>query len=339
MLSIDLTQDQYLYLHRILDSLHQNNRWPTYRELDQWFTRSYPDLDIEQIWKSLPPSLTNFMDLNQPDSQATLTFPAFYLLEKNAPFFDVFLQAIKLCVEAYVDAEQPEISSETILRLNPFLPSWWEQVVHQVGLLLKEEPNIWLQFGWTEQSGHWKCTPAREVRRFRGITTIEDYLEKRDLPRKQVQGSVRVSALDIPIVLSAQSIQIHPDIHAKCWGLYQQGNYDDAIFNATKALEVAVRTKANLPDTSIGKDVINTAFSLKNPLLRYHAIDAEQEGMMSLLRGIIQVYKNPQSHRHVGVQSQVECLGLLLMCSNLLFVIDTLQVEDQGNTEKGEEMR
>jgi uncharacterized protein (TIGR02391 family) len=139
---------------------------------------------------------------------------------------------------------------------------------------------------------------------------------------------------DTTVVLSAEVVQLHPAIREKCWSLYTQGNYDDAIFNATKALEVAVRTKANLPDTCIGKDVINTAFSSKNPLLRYSRIDAEQEGMMSLLRGIIQVYKNPQSHRHVGVQNQTECLGLLLMCSNGLSVIDTLQVEDQGEERK-----
>lgn len=43
---------------------------------------------------------------------------------------------------------------------------------------------------------------------------------------------------------------------------------------------------------------------------------------MSLLRGIIQVFKNPQSHRFVGVQSKSECLGVLLICSNLLYVVD-----------------
>ena len=45
---------------------------------------------------------------------------------------------------------------------------------------------------------------------------------------------------------------------------------------------------------------------------------------MSLLRGIIQVYKNPQSHRHVGVQNKSECLGMMLICSNLLNIIDAL---------------
>ncbi len=98
--------------------------------------------------------------------------------------------------------------------------------------------------------------------------------------------------------------------------------YDDAILNATKALEVAIRTKAKLPQSCVGVDVVNTAFSLKKPILRYSTENAEQEGMMSLLRGIIQVFKNPQSHRFVGVQSNSECLSVMLMCSNLLYVVD-----------------
>ena len=64
---------------------------------------------------------------------------------------------------------------------------------------------------------------------------------------------------------------------------------------------------------------------MKKPLLLYSTSDAEQEGMMSLLRGIIQVFKNPHSHRFVGVQNKSECLGVLLMCSNLLYVVDNTE--------------
>lgn len=122
------------------------------------------------------------------------------------------------------------------------------------------------------------------------------------------------------------NLEIHPEIYARCWNLYSARRYDDAILNATKALEGAVRTKAKLTPTSVGVDVMTAAFSPKKPFLRYSRIDAEQEGMMSLLRGIIQVFKNPQSHRFVGVQSKSECLAVLLMCSNLLHVVENAEV-------------
>ena len=87
-----------------------------------------------------------------------------------------------------------------------------------------------------------------------------------------------------------------------------------------------MRTRAKLPPTSVGVEAITTAFSPKKPLLRSSTIDAEQEGMMSLLRGIIQVFKNPHSHRFVGVQSKSECLAVLLMCSKLLHVVEHAEI-------------
>ena len=88
---VNLTGDQRLYLQQIFNCLRQNNRWPTFGELDQWFTYYYPDLDIEEIWKSLPQGLTNYMDLNLPENQATLTIPAIYLLENNREALSIFL--------------------------------------------------------------------------------------------------------------------------------------------------------------------------------------------------------------------------------------------------------
>jgi hypothetical protein len=64
---VDLTKEQRLYLQQIFDRFRQNSRWPTFGELDQWFTYYHPDLDIEEIWKSLPPGLTNYMDINRLD--------------------------------------------------------------------------------------------------------------------------------------------------------------------------------------------------------------------------------------------------------------------------------
>jgi uncharacterized protein (TIGR02391 family) len=320
---MELTEEQRLYLQRIFDFLREQNRWPTYRALDQWFTSYHVHLDIEEIWKSLPPGLTNVMDLNQPESRATLTVPAIYLLENNHDALTAFLEIVKLGVNTYLHSPDGklEISSKSILQKDPLS---WDIAVRQAGALLSVEPNIWLSFTGPDLSGHWQCTLAREVRRFRGIVTIEEYLEKRDLPRQIVNPSSIVSTPDTSIPLPAQFVRLHPDIHTKCWSSYTRGDYDNAIFNATKAIEVAVRSKARLPDDLVGASLIAQAFRTDSPILTYSTVKAEQEGMMALLRGMILVYKNPQSHRHVGVQNKSECLGILLVCSSLLYIIDTL---------------
>src|SRR5258708_9713231 len=110
---VNLTGDQRLYLQQIFNWLRQNNRWPTFGELDQWFTMYHADLDIEEIWKSLPQGLTNYMDLNQPERRATLTVPAIYVLKDNGNVLRPFLEVIKICADIYIrsSAEKLEISS------------------------------------------------------------------------------------------------------------------------------------------------------------------------------------------------------------------------------------
>ncbi len=183
---VNLTGDQRLYLQQIFNCLRQNNRWPTFGELDQWFTYYYPDLDIEEIWKSLPQGLTNYMDLNQPENQATLTIPAIYLLENNRDALSIFLALLKRCVDTYMrlPANDITISSERILQEHAFA---WDIAVLQGGLLLRAEdaPRIWKSFTDPDESGRWECTLDRQVKRFRNVTTIEEYLEKRNLSPSQ----------------------------------------------------------------------------------------------------------------------------------------------------------
>jgi uncharacterized protein (TIGR02391 family) len=330
MQPIQLTEIQFLYLQRIFDCLQGQNQWPTYHELDQWFTCYHEDLDIEEIWKSLPEGLTNYMDLNQPENRAILTVPAISLLKNNQHVLSAFLEVIKRSVDIYKlsPVERPEMSSEMLLQGDPL---WWEIGVYKAGLLLQNEPMIWSSFTGPDQSHQWQCTLVRAIRRFRGITTIEDYLEKRDPPRAPASGSLPPSETPVSpgISIPSQQILLHPDIHARCWSFYTQGDYDNAIFTATKAVEIAVRHKAQLPDDLVGANLITQAFKSSTPLLTYSTLGAEQEGMMALLRGMILVYKNPQSHRHVGVQDTSECLAILLMCSNLLYTIDTLSLHEQ----------
>jgi hypothetical protein len=185
---VDLTEEQHLYLQRIFDIFRSESRWPTFGELDQWFTYYHPDLDIEEIWKSLPQGLTNYMDLNQLQNRATLTIPAVYQLDNNAQAITAFLEILKLCVYTYMRSPSSTgdltIRSEKILQDNALA---WDIAVHQGGLLLFAESGvgIWKSFGGPDASGNWNCTLDRPVRRFRGVTTIEGYLEKRDPPHSQ----------------------------------------------------------------------------------------------------------------------------------------------------------
>ncbi len=328
MESIDLTDEQRLYLQAIFDYFREYGKWPTHTYLERQFLRTHPDLDIEEIAQSFPAGLTSQVDSLNTESKAILTVPAIYQFWGPVQELSTFILVIETCVENYYSSggETRSLSSADLARDNP---TWRDNAIRKVGLLLLGEPRIWSTFAGPDNDGDWSCVIAKDIRRFRGVKTIEQYLEKRNIPKKITSQPI-IPDIEVPIVVPANDIQLHPDILSRCWDLYATQKYDDAILNATKALEVAVRTKANLPQSCVGVDVVNTAFSLKKPVLRYSTSDAEQEGMMSLLRGIIQVFKNPHSHRFVGVQNKSDCLGVLLMCSNLLYVVDNAEYVKNG---------
>lgn len=61
---------------------------------------------------------------------------------------------------------------------------------------------------------------------------------------------------------------LHPDIREDVWALYHRGKYDTAVFEAMKAVEVAVREAAGLSARDIGTDLMRTAFEPVNgPLI------------------------------------------------------------------------
>ncbi len=323
MESMNLTNEQRLYLQAILNYFREYGKWPTHKHLERQFIRTHPDLDIEEIVQSLPDGLTSPVDLWNAESKAALTVPAIFQCWGSVQELNTFVSVIEICVETYFNSEGEtrSLSSVDLARDNPI---WRDNAIRKVGLLLLGEGVIWSTFTGPDDKGDWSCVIAKEIRRFREVKIIEQYLEKRNLSRKVTSQPIMPVMTDSEVV-SAYDLQLHPDILSRCWDLYISQKYDDAILNATKALEVAIRAKARLSDDIVGATLVNRAFKPDKPILRYSNIDAEQEGIMSLLRGIIQVFKNPQSHRFVGVQSKSECLSVLLMCSNLLFVIENVE--------------
>jgi uncharacterized protein (TIGR02391 family) len=325
---VNLSEQQRLYLQTIFDHLHAYGKWPTDKYLEKNLFQTCPGLDAEQVLGSFSVGeLINVSSYADGHVEVSLTVPATRLCYDAEDDLLDFVQAVRFFVRTHFTSETdlPQISSDDLRSQL----SMSELSVRKIGQLLRSEPNIYTGFTFHSNWLYWRCKILKDVRRFRGIETIEQYLARRDISAHRTKLTTSQTANESPkispAVGSVEELQIHPDIRSKCWGLYINGKYDEAILNATKALEVAVRTKAKLPENCVGIDVINTAFSLKKPLLRYSTIEAEQEGMMSLLRGMIQVFKNPHSHRFVGVQSKTECLSVMLMCSNLLYVIDNAE--------------
>jgi uncharacterized protein (TIGR02391 family) len=126
--------------------------------------------------------------------------------------------------------------------------------------------------------------------------------------------------------------QLHPLIAAKVYPAFLRGEYDTAVFQAFREIEVAVRRAGGFPNDLVGTKLMRDAFrpDTKNsavplgPLADATLPVAEQEGMSNLFTGAIALYKNPQSHRNVPT-GVVDAAEVIVFASHLLRIVDRLR--------------
>jgi uncharacterized protein (TIGR02391 family) len=118
--------------------------------------------------------------------------------------------------------------------------------------------------------------------------------------------------------------EIHRTIHDKCFSLFIRGDYETAVFQAFKSVEVSVRTAIGAPESDYGVSLMRTAFHPERGQLTDQSEPvAEREALQALFAGSIGRFKNPSSHRHVSFDSPTEAIELLQLASQLLRIVDS----------------
>ena len=116
--------------------------------------------------------------------------------------------------------------------------------------------------------------------------------------------------------------QLHSIIAQKVWSIFLQGDYDTAVFQAFKQVEVAVRKAGGYADTDYGVPLMRKAFHVDDGNLtdRFQQT-AEKQARSDLFAGAIGSFKNPSSHREIPITAE-EAAEAIVFASHLLGIVN-----------------
>lgn len=100
--------------------------------------------------------------------------------------------------------------------------------------------------------------------------------------------------------------------------LFLAGHYDDAVGAAFKRLEIFVRDNGGFSAEDYGVQLMRKAFGEGGPLADSSPVKAERDALANLFAGALGYFKNPLSHREVGIGDARMAASRILFANELL---------------------
>jgi uncharacterized protein (TIGR02391 family) len=144
------------------------------------------------------------------------------------------------------------------------------------------------------------------------------------LTRRGKMLSTTNEVVDFQIARSLPRAALHPSIADRVWMAFVRGEYDVAVFQAMKAVEVTVREASGLGNSAIGVALMREAFHPeRGTLTDTTAEPAEREALSALFAGAVGSYKNPHSHRDIAMESPAEAVEVIMLANHLLRIVES----------------
>jgi uncharacterized protein (TIGR02391 family) len=175
----------------------------------------------------------------------------------------------------------------------------------------RQEIEYLLMEGW-----HWLVQEGLVATR-PGDTHGWHFITRRGKKIKNRQG---LTAYRNEVILPRRLL--HPVILQACWSAFLRGDYDTAVFQAFKELEVAIREVGRFKADDYGVDLARKAFhESTGPLTDQSLPLSERQALSHLVAGALGSYKNPHSHRKVKLAAE-EAVEMIILGSHLLKIVD-----------------
>jgi uncharacterized protein (TIGR02391 family) len=112
----------------------------------------------------------------------------------------------------------------------------------------------------------------------------------------------------------------HEEVYKYCRTELLENNYFHALLEAVKGVAERIRNLSGL--SGDGAELVNVAFSIKNPVLAFSSLTSEtevseQKGISNLLVGLFGAIRNPLAHapKTVWVMSEQDAIDIFSLLS------------------------
>ncbi len=115
---------------------------------------------------------------------------------------------------------------------------------------------------------------------------------------------------------------LDPVLVRKVTPLFIRGDYDTAIFQAFKEVEIRVRKVGGYTKKDIGVNLMRKAFHPQTgSLANTESEEGEKQAMSDLFAGAIGLFKNPVSHRDINSVSPEGAADIIRIANCLLWMV------------------
>ena len=135
--------------------------------------------------------------------------------------------------------------------------------------------------------------------------------------RKDADASVYLTSSLLPDKL------LDPRLASKVRPAFLRSDYDTAVFEAFKEVEVRVRRLSGADKIDIGVNLMRKAFHPESGALTDGTqVQSERQAISDLFAGAIGSFKNPSSHRDVDFSDPAEVVELIMLADQLIRIAE-----------------
>jgi uncharacterized protein (TIGR02391 family) len=344
-----LSPDQRQVLQVIYELWSAEIKWPLFGYLDAVLDQEH-EIELSSVLSTVPDELVVYTRIPSAsdDSEVRLTIAGIAQCKHSLGDVQLFMRALKWCVRRQKEHRPASTKPEQLKLTSTEAAADWtadgaevSDVILAKAYSLLTSENISWGSGQTGGIPHdWHVFIHRDIRRFRPVDTLDDYLRIKNeqhrvqpprlpvIPRIGLRTSLFQPYPSPLLPTSSPALafdELHPVVRDAASPLFATQQLRLGVLEAGLALRNVVRERSDLSETN-DSTLMGRAFGGKTPAIVLADLTTEtgqniQRGVAHLAQAILAAVRNPLTHES-GEIPMAEAMEMLAMMSHVLRRID-----------------